>query len=98
MAKARTQVPTPIGKWIRRHRTERGWSQTQLGGRINAHVTSVSDWERGDNLPSARHLATLAAVFGDRPPAEEEDEEEAADPVASLMDAIRAIVRQEVRV
>lgn len=48
------------GTKLRDLRKARKWSQTQLGTRIGAHVTSVSDWERGDNEPSGRHVAGLA--------------------------------------
>lgn len=40
-----------------------GWSQSDLGRKIGAHVTSISDWERGDNEPSGRHVAGLAREF-----------------------------------
>ena len=39
-------------------------SQTWLAQQIGAHVTSVSDWERGVNQPSARHLRNIAAALG----------------------------------
>lgn len=52
------------GKRLRALRTEKGWSQGELGRRIGAHTTSVSDWERGDNAPSGRHVAGLAREFG----------------------------------
>jgi transcriptional regulator with XRE-family HTH domain len=39
-------------------------SQGQLAARIGAHVTSISDWERGANAPSGRHVASLAREFG----------------------------------
>lgn len=38
-------------------------SQGQLAAKIGAHVTSISDWERGANAPSGRHVASLARVF-----------------------------------
>ena len=39
-------------------------SQAWLAGQIGAHVTSVSDWERGANQPSARHLRNIASALG----------------------------------
>lgn len=39
-------------------------SQAWLAAQIGAHVTSISDWERGMNQPSPRHLKALAAVLG----------------------------------
>jgi transcriptional regulator with XRE-family HTH domain len=54
-------LPTRVdGGKIREARKAAGLSQSQLATRIGAHVTSISDWERGDNEPSARHLAGLA--------------------------------------
>lgn len=52
------------GERLRDLRKSRQLSQTQLGSRIGAHVTSISDWERGDNAPSPRHVAGLAQEFG----------------------------------
>lgn len=49
-----------LGKKLRSLRKARGWSQNELGRRIGAHVTSISDWERGDNEPSGRHVVSLA--------------------------------------
>ena len=39
-------------------------SQNWTANRIGAHVTSLSDWERGANEPSGRHVASLATLFG----------------------------------
>jgi len=38
-------------------------SQSWLAYTIQAHVTSVSDWERGANAPSPRHLHALARAL-----------------------------------
>lgn len=81
-------------------------SQGDLGAKIGAHVTSISDWERGANDPSGRHVASLARVFevdaehfygsGD----EDDDEEPhpmGEDMVAVLMPSayLRKLVREE---
>lgn len=52
------------GDRLRKMRKAAGWSQSVLGAKIGAHVTSISDWERGDNEPSGRHIAGLAREFG----------------------------------
>lgn len=39
-------------------------SQSWLAYTIGAHVTSISDWERGANAPSPRHLSALAQALG----------------------------------
>lgn len=38
-------------------------SQSWLAYIIGAHVTSISDWERGANAPSPRHLSALAQAL-----------------------------------
>lgn len=52
------------GSVLRAARKEKGLSQSELGRRIGAHVTSISDWERGDNAPSGRHVASLSRELG----------------------------------
>lgn len=59
------------GQKIRQHREAlkartngRQGSQSWLAGQIGAHFTSVSDWERGVNQPSSRHLRAIADVLG----------------------------------
>lgn len=89
------------GDVLRSLRSERKWSQSQLAGRINAHVTSISDWERGANEPSGRHVASLTREFGVTVDAfyrnaVAEDDEEAALPVEDLARALHRIVQQEV--
>lgn len=61
------------GAKIREHREAlkarskgRQGSQTWLANQIGAHVTSVSDWERGINQPSPRHLRAIADALGVR--------------------------------
>lgn len=39
-------------------------SQAWLAQQVGAHPTSVSDWERGANQPTVRHLRNIAAVLG----------------------------------
>lgn len=58
----RTQVFR--GDRLRALRKAAALSQGQLGARIGAHTTSVSDWERGDNAPSGRHVASLSRELG----------------------------------
>lgn len=58
------QARTFRGDRLREARKARGLSQTGLGEKIGAHVTSISDWERGDNAPSGRHVASLSRELG----------------------------------
>lgn len=73
-------------------------SQAWLAAQIGAHVTSISDWERGANQPSPRHLAALAAVLGVSIESlmDSEDDEE-SEMVAVLMPsaAFRRLIREE---
>lgn len=58
-------------------------SQSWLAGQIGAHFTSVSDWERGVNQPSTRHLRAIADVLGVRIEdlyTDDEDEESSLPP------------------
>ena len=73
-------------------------SQTWVANRVGSHVTSVSDWERGDNEPSGRYVAALSHLFGVDASylyGNDEDDEEAA-PMEDLMRAIRRLVRDEI--
>ncbi len=53
-------LPTILGSRIRQARRQAELSQSQLAAKIGAHPTSVSDWERGVNEPSVRHMTSIA--------------------------------------
>jgi transcriptional regulator with XRE-family HTH domain len=53
-------LDSTLGSRIRQARRQAGLSQSQLAAKIGAHVTSVSDWERGVNEPSVRHMTSIA--------------------------------------
>lgn len=69
------------GERLRELRAAAKYSQSVLAGKIGAHVTSISDWERGDNAPSGRHVASLASVFDVTAESFYGDDEEEAAPV-----------------
>jgi transcriptional regulator with XRE-family HTH domain len=52
-----------VGQRIRRLRQERGWSQAQLGQRLETHQKQVSSYERGVHVPSADLLIRIAEIF-----------------------------------
>lgn len=54
------KVRTFDGTRLKGARNAQGLSQSELARRIDAHVTSISDWERGANAPSGRHVASLS--------------------------------------
>ena len=57
-------MSTMLGSRIRQARREARLSQSELGRKITAHVTSVSDWERGIHEPGIRHLTSIARETG----------------------------------
>lgn len=89
-----TLMSNLLGARIRQARRAANLSQSQLAGKIGAHPTSVSDWERGRNAPSARHLLSIAQVTStsvehftkDGDGAEEDDADADAD-WSALLDA-----------
>lgn len=52
-----------LGGRIRRLREERRWSQQQLGDLVGVSTKTVSNWERGRNIPRAS-LGALSRLFG----------------------------------
>lgn len=56
---------TPLGGWIRRTRTEQGFSQRELASRSGLSRSYVCDIERGRGAhPSVQTLDKLAAALG----------------------------------
>lgn len=49
---------------IRRLRTEKGWTQEELGERVGVSAQAVSKWETGQSLPDISQLPLLAKAFG----------------------------------
>ena len=86
------------GGKIKAARESAGLSQTQLARAAGVHVTSVSDWERGRNVPSATSRRKLAGALG-RDPLDiqggEDDAEGEADRI--LGGRLRALVEGIVR-
>ena len=48
---------------IKKLRKDRGMTQKQLGIEVGAAQTTVSSWERGENMPSDEHIEALLNVF-----------------------------------
>jgi transcriptional regulator with XRE-family HTH domain len=48
---------------IARYRLAKGWTQRDLGERVGASTTSVSEWENGAK-PRPRYIAKLAEALG----------------------------------
>ena len=58
------------GDWIRQGRKTHGWSQTELGQRVEANQMQVSQWETGKAQPSPEQLKQLQAMLNNGPPPE----------------------------
>lgn len=52
-----------IGSQIRRHRTERGLSQDDLGAKIYVSRQTVSNWENNKTYPDIESLLLLSVLF-----------------------------------
>ena len=53
-----------IGERIRRMRRERGWTQTDLAGRVGTTKRAVIHYENHGKFPPAPILAAMAGAFG----------------------------------
>lgn len=60
-------MPEALGRRIAGLRTERGWTQQDLAGRIAVSRVALSHLEAGMRTPGERTVALLAAVFGCEP-------------------------------
>lgn len=52
-----------IGEFIAALRKERGWTQEELGSRLNVSNKTVSRWETGNYMPPIEMLAELGREF-----------------------------------
>lgn len=52
-----------FGEKIRELRTKRGWTQVQLGEKLNVSSHAISKWETDTNMPSAEGLKEVADLF-----------------------------------
>ncbi len=55
--------PEQIGKIIREERKKRGWTQDQLGKKLFISGKQVSNYEKGQPLPSMEVLLKMAELF-----------------------------------
>ena len=49
---------------MRSLRTERGYSQRNVSTYLDVREATVSDWERGKNIPDANTIGKLATLYG----------------------------------
>ena len=55
--------PKKVGEQIATLRKEKGYTQSDLGERLNISFQAVSKWERGEALPDTSILISLAQVL-----------------------------------
>lgn len=60
---ARKGARMTLGERIKRLRLERGWSQTQLAGKLQVHQKQISGYERDVHVPSTEILIRIAEFF-----------------------------------
>lgn len=53
-----------FGEMIRQARTERGWTQTELGERVEEAMTTISNWETERIRPSIEQGNALVIALG----------------------------------
>jgi ribosome-binding protein aMBF1 (putative translation factor) len=54
-----------VGAEIRVVGKAKGWSQSDLGGRIGKSATTIAEWERADHLPDKDNARQLEGALGD---------------------------------
>lgn len=55
---------TKLGARIKELRSEKGWTQMQLGKLIGVSQKAVDYWERSVNEPKASYIMALVRCFG----------------------------------
>ena len=56
-------VEKTLGKWVKKKRLERGWSQNELSERMKVCMRTVMDIERGESNPKLETLRMLTSVL-----------------------------------
>lgn len=52
------------GEKIAGLRKDKGWTQAELGDKLNVTFQAVSKWERGESLPDFDTMSRISALFG----------------------------------
>ncbi|MBR4236175.1 MAG: helix-turn-helix domain-containing protein [Clostridia bacterium] len=53
-----------LGESLSAHRKKAGYTQSELGEKLNYSDKSISKWERGDGLPDVGVIIALAQMYG----------------------------------
>jgi len=67
MKKKLTTLPQLIevlGARIAFQREKMGWTQQELGRRMDVNQVTIAVWETGGQIPSREHLDKLCRIFG----------------------------------
>jgi transcriptional regulator with XRE-family HTH domain len=87
------------GKKLRALRLARGLTQAELAHRAHVRERQIIRWENNQHIPRVESISSLARVLNanvsELLTAEAEEDDEESDPVATLVNAIRALVRIE---
>lgn len=54
----------PFSEQLRHEREIRGWSQSDLAGKVGCDPKTIGRWERGDGIPRPYHRRSLCELFG----------------------------------
>ena len=57
-------VRKALGEQIQRYRTRKRYSQRDLGKPLDADSTTISGWERGQQLPKAHRMMEIIEILG----------------------------------
>jgi transcriptional regulator with XRE-family HTH domain len=56
--------PLSFGEALRAHRTLKGWTGEEMGGKLGLTKATVSDYESGRHVPSLRKALEIGAAIG----------------------------------
>ncbi len=53
------------GVELKKHRNNRGWTQTELGEKIGVGVRTIQNYETGQDIPASKHAILRKVFFGE---------------------------------
>jgi transcriptional regulator with XRE-family HTH domain len=78
-------MPETTGERIKRLREERRWTQKKLAAKLEVSSKTISNWERGENMPRGS-IGALEKVFAETIAGTETDPVEEAIKASPLVD------------
>ncbi len=61
---ATKQAARRLGTYLRRLRTDQGWTQSRVAGKVEVDAVTIRRWELGMFSPSLRNTERLAGLYG----------------------------------